>query len=122
MAKGNMTIRMEPELKAQAAALFKTLGMDLSTATGIFYRDAALAEGSISYFGYGSSIHPQTSSRQLPLLCRAPSALPKTPYQKMLQNRYVCTGKNIAQSQKLQIFPVKSAFYLAVLTCVWYYT
>ena len=25
MAKGNMTIRMEPELKAQAAALFKTL-------------------------------------------------------------------------------------------------
>ena len=40
MAKGNMTIRMEPELKAQAAALFKTLGMDLSTATGIFYRQA----------------------------------------------------------------------------------
>lgn len=36
MAKGNMTIRMEPELKAQAAALFKSLGMDLSTATGIF--------------------------------------------------------------------------------------
>ena len=33
MAKGNMTIRMEPELKAQAAALFKSLGMDLSTAT-----------------------------------------------------------------------------------------
>ena len=25
MAKGNMTIRMEPELKAQAAALFKSL-------------------------------------------------------------------------------------------------
>ena len=24
MAKGNMTIRMEPELKAQAAALFKS--------------------------------------------------------------------------------------------------
>lgn len=36
MAKENMTIRMEPELKAQAAALFKSLGMDLSTATGIF--------------------------------------------------------------------------------------
>ena len=32
MAKENMTIRMEPELKAQAAALFKSLGMDLSTA------------------------------------------------------------------------------------------
>ena len=28
MAKGNMTIRMEPELKAQAAALFKSLGME----------------------------------------------------------------------------------------------
>lgn len=26
MAKENMTIRMEPELKAQAAALFKSLG------------------------------------------------------------------------------------------------
>lgn len=36
MAKENMTIRMEPELKAQAAALFKSLGMDLSTATGVF--------------------------------------------------------------------------------------
>ena len=35
--KENMTLRMEPELKAQAAALFKSLGMDLSTATGIFY-------------------------------------------------------------------------------------
>ena len=40
MAKENMTLRMEPELKAQAAALFKSLGMDLSTATGIFYRQA----------------------------------------------------------------------------------
>ena len=36
MAKGNMTIRMEPELKAQAAALFKSLGMDLSTARAFF--------------------------------------------------------------------------------------
>ena len=45
MAKENMTIRMEPELKAQAAALFKTLGMDLSTATGIFYRQALRCHG-----------------------------------------------------------------------------
>ena len=45
MAKGNMTIRMEPELKAQAAALFKSLGMDLSTATGIFYRQALRCQG-----------------------------------------------------------------------------
>ena len=38
--KENMTIRIEPELKKQAQALFKELGMDLSTATGIFYRQA----------------------------------------------------------------------------------
>ena len=38
--KGNMTLRIEPELKAQAAELFKSLGLDLSTATGIFYRQA----------------------------------------------------------------------------------
>lgn len=44
-AKGNMTLRMEPELKAQAAALFKALGMDLSTATGIFYRQALRCHG-----------------------------------------------------------------------------
>lgn len=43
--KGNMTLRMEPELKAQAAALFKSLGMDLSTATGIFYRQALRCNG-----------------------------------------------------------------------------
>ena len=44
-AKGNMTIRIEPELKAQAAALFKALGMDLSTATVIFYRQALRCHG-----------------------------------------------------------------------------
>lgn len=45
MAKENMTLRMEPELKAQAASLFKSLGMDLSTATGIFYRQALRCHG-----------------------------------------------------------------------------
>ncbi len=45
MAKGNMTLRMEPELKEQAATLFKALGMDLSTATGIFYRQALRCHG-----------------------------------------------------------------------------
>lgn len=45
MAKENMTLRMEPELKAQAAELFKSLGMDLSTATGIFYRQALQYQG-----------------------------------------------------------------------------
>ena len=45
MAKENMTIRMEPELKEQAAALFKALGLDLSTATGLFYRQALRCHG-----------------------------------------------------------------------------
>ena len=31
--KENTTLRIEPDLKRQAAALFKSLGMDLSTAT-----------------------------------------------------------------------------------------
>ncbi len=43
--KGNLTIRIEPELKAQAAELFSALGMDLSTATGIFYRQALRCHG-----------------------------------------------------------------------------
>ena len=43
--KGNMTLRIEPELKEQAAVLFKSLGMDLSTATGIFYRQALRYQG-----------------------------------------------------------------------------
>lgn len=43
--KVNLTLRMEPELKAQAAALFKELGMDLSTATGIFYHQALRCRG-----------------------------------------------------------------------------
>ncbi len=42
--KGNMTLRIEPELKEQAV-LFKSLGMDLSTATGIFYRQALRYQG-----------------------------------------------------------------------------
>ena len=45
MAKGNMTLRVEPELKAQAASLFKALGLDLSTATGLFYRQALRCHG-----------------------------------------------------------------------------
>ena len=43
--KENTTLRIEPELKKQAAALFKALGMDLSTATGIFYRQALRCHG-----------------------------------------------------------------------------
>ena len=44
-SKGTMTLRIEPELKAQAAELFKSLGLDLSTATGIFYRQALRCRG-----------------------------------------------------------------------------
>ena len=43
--KENMTRRIEADLKKQAAALFKALGMDLSTATGIFYRQALRYQG-----------------------------------------------------------------------------
>ena len=39
------TLKIEPELTAQAAALFAELGMDLSTATGIFYRQALRYRG-----------------------------------------------------------------------------
>lgn len=43
--KENMTLRIEPELKVKASALFKSLGMDLSTATGVFYRQALRCHG-----------------------------------------------------------------------------
>lgn len=45
MAKANMTLRIEPQLKEQAAILFKDLGLDLSTATGLFYRQALRCHG-----------------------------------------------------------------------------
>ena len=43
--KRNMTLRIDPELKEQAAALFNSLGLDLSTATGIFFRQALRCHG-----------------------------------------------------------------------------
>ena len=43
--KSNLTIRIEPELKKEASALFMSLGLDLSTATGIFYRQALRCHG-----------------------------------------------------------------------------
>lgn len=43
--KENLTIRVEPELKSQAAELFNSLGLDLSTATGIFFRQAIRCQG-----------------------------------------------------------------------------
>lgn len=44
-AKGNLTLRMDSELKAQASKLFEALGLDLSTATGVFYRQALRCHG-----------------------------------------------------------------------------
>lgn len=43
--KVNLTLRMEPELRDQASELFQALGLDLSTATGLFYRQALRCHG-----------------------------------------------------------------------------
>ena len=43
--KENTTLRIEPELKERAAVLFRSLGMDLSTATRIFYIQALRCRG-----------------------------------------------------------------------------
>lgn len=40
MATTNITIRMDKELKAQADDLFSALGLNMSTAIGIFCRQA----------------------------------------------------------------------------------
>ena len=45
MAKGNLTLRIDSELKAQVSELFKALGLDLSATTGIFYRQALRCHG-----------------------------------------------------------------------------
>lgn len=45
--KVNMTLRIDPDLKAKASKLFEALGLDLSTATGIFYRQALRCHGMI---------------------------------------------------------------------------
>ena len=40
-----VTIRIDAALEAEATALFEELGLDLSTATGIFYRQALRCHG-----------------------------------------------------------------------------
>lgn len=45
MAKQNMTIRIEPEIKKQASELFKSLGLDISTAVGLFFRQSLRCNG-----------------------------------------------------------------------------
>ena len=89
MAKGNMTLRMEPELKAQAAALFKSLGMDLSTATGIFYRQALRCHGlpfevkvdepnAVTYAAMEAAEKGGYAHFMLKEICEQPDALKKT--------------------------------------------
>ena len=43
--KENMTLRIDHDIKVQATKLFKSLGLDMSTATGIFYRQALQHHG-----------------------------------------------------------------------------
>lgn len=43
--KESLTLKLEPELMMQATALFNALGMDIDTATGIFYRQALRCHG-----------------------------------------------------------------------------
>lgn len=45
MSKANTTLRIEPEVKKEVVVLFKKLGLDLSTATGMFYRQALICQG-----------------------------------------------------------------------------
>lgn len=45
MENSTLTLIMDSELEAQAAALFASLGMDLSTATALFYQQALRCHG-----------------------------------------------------------------------------
>lgn len=43
--KENMTLRINHDIKVQVTKLFKSLGLDISTATEIFYRQALQHHG-----------------------------------------------------------------------------
>ena len=45
MKKSNLTIRIEPNLKKEVSDLFQSLGLDLSTATEMFYIQALRCHG-----------------------------------------------------------------------------
>lgn len=45
MEKKNVTLQIEPELEERANELFISLGMDLSTATAVFYHQALRCNG-----------------------------------------------------------------------------
>lgn len=40
-----MTIRVEPEIKKQVSVLYKNLGLDISTAVGLFFRQSLRCNG-----------------------------------------------------------------------------
>ncbi len=44
MAKTNLSIRVDSELKAEAQVLFAKLGLDISTAVNLFLRQAVLRQ------------------------------------------------------------------------------
>lgn len=43
--KENMTLRIDHDIKVQATKLFKSLGLDMSIATKMFYRQALQHHG-----------------------------------------------------------------------------
>ncbi len=43
--KENMTLRIDPELKREASTLFESLGLNLSVATTLFYKQALRCKG-----------------------------------------------------------------------------
>lgn len=57
--KSNLTIRIEPQLKEEASTLFRSLGLDLSTATGIFHRQALT--GAMDFHLKSSWMNPMRS-------------------------------------------------------------
>ena len=44
-ATASMTIHLDPEVKARSQELFKSLGMDMTTAINIFLRQALMQHG-----------------------------------------------------------------------------
>ncbi len=61
--KVNVTLRVDPDVKEQAADLFKSLGIDLSTATGMFYIQALRCHG----LPFEVKMDEPTSSSKSPL-------------------------------------------------------
>ena len=43
--KENLTLRIDPDLKREASSLFESLGLNLSVATTLFYKQALRCKG-----------------------------------------------------------------------------